>query len=954
MSLSRRQFLSRVLPTEGYLFSATRVDGARGSFWRHRAFETIEDLDANLGGIDAGGSTVYFACASYIQPAVDAGGGKFKERVATNVRLVRSIWFDLDVGPPEPGKPEKYPTRDEALDGILDFADLLGLPPPLLNESGPHGLHAYWTFRNAVDRLTWLRTATAIKEVAMRCGLKFDRTRTADAASILRAPGTHHRKGAPYLLSNLTEGADVEFARLAEIVEAAAGAAGVSVPQRTPGPDIVLEPGATDLNAGAGVEFQNVPSSAEKIADECAQLRAFRAQSATAMIGEPHWYSGIQLLMHTVGGEALVHKWSAGDPRYSAEQTSKKIAQVAGMGPTLCATFRDRNPAGCEGCPHRGQISTPLQLGYTQLQELPAPTVRVNGHEVELENVGAPFDRTAQGIFVTNAEGKRVRISKHDVFISAEAFDDGTNRRRFCVAHDSPLYGTREDWLDADLLASPVEFHKALLNAGVTIDRGRVPAMVQYMTAWLTKVQEKVKARRHVTAMGWREDPTGFQVGTRLYTEGEAAPVEAGISATISGQLDAFSTRGEISEWVDATETLNQREMLPHAFMFSCGFGAPILGATSYGGGLVVAHGNSNGGKTTVGRFLFSTWGSPLAARDNKSDTTNYKIKRLEFYGSIPMYIDEVTNLDPEALGDFAFSVTQGAGRGRLNANSTMMDKGTWSTIVIASSNNSYHQRIAAVPKFDVQAKRAMQLRVFEFEIPSLHNAARWGTKINRLVEQNYGLAGAVYSQWLANLGKAAIAEMFHEMFDFVLAEVGFREDERYWCAIVAAAMVGGLAAAELGLIRYDPLACLPWVKQTVAQLRLSMLESSMTATAAIARFVNDHIHGTVVVGDGQIKKGIASELVARFETDTRKLYITRPALRRYLDDVGMDYSYVRRELTNMGILLDSDRRYTLSKGYNLAVTVQEPCWVLSTEALVDVRHILEVSEDRTASSPTP
>lgn len=947
MALSRLEFFRRVLPDDGVLFLASlarRPDG--GTFLRHAAFATAEELDLGATQRDLAGSTVYFACASYVSGSLVDAKGKPVWRVSTNVRLVRSLWCDADVYEPgeDRAKAAKFESRDAAIDGLFELSDLLGLPAPLINESGPNGLHAYWPFTRAVDRRTWKHAARMLKDLAQKLEIPISRERTADESSILRPPGTHHRKNGDYLVSNLTEGEPWEFDRIRDALVAASEAAGVDASPPTTGPDIVLEPGAVDLNKGVGAEFEHTPSSAIKLADECKQIRAFRDQSPTAAITEPHWYAGIQLLMRTTEGAPIVHKWSAGDPRYSAEHTQKKIEQVSGMGPTLCSTFKDRNPAGCEGCPHRGQVATPLQLGYTQFDELPPIQVQINGHSVELENVGAPFERTAQGIFISASDGRKIRISKNDLYVAAEAVDDGTHRRKFCVRHQNPMYGWREDWFDAELLASPTELHKAALNAGVTIDGTRAKPMVQYMTAWLQKLQEKIRAQRHVTSMGWRTDPKGFQVGDRLYVSGEHEPVAAGVSDSITGQLDAFKVVGDMSEWSRLTRELGTPGRVPHAFLVSCGFGAPILGATSYGGGLVVAYGKSNGGKTTAGRFMFGAWGSPLDARDNKSDTINYKIKRLEFYGSIPMYIDEVTNLDPEVLGDFAFSVSQGAGRGRLTADAKMMDKGTWSTIVVASANNSYHQRIAAVPKFDAEARRAMQLRVFEFEIPSLgeERAVRWANEVNRLVAHTYGGPGHVYAQWLANLGKEAVSGMFFETFDTVYKQVGFRPDERYWCAIVTAAVVGGTIAQELGLIHYDPTEAIDWARGVLASLRVSMLEASHTPTSILARFVNDHALGTVVFGDGQIKRVAAAEIVARYETDSRRLYISRTRMKAYISRAGMDYGYVKRALTDSGVVVDTDKRYTLTKGAHLSVSVIEPCWVINTDAAEQLRDIID------------
>src|SRR5207253_4128616 len=61
----------------------------------------------------------------------------------------------------------------------------------------------------------------------------------------------------------------------------------------------------------------------------------------------------------------LGHEWSSGYDGYTPEETQKKLDQWRSKaeGPTTCARFAALNPAGCQGCPHQGKITSPIVLG---------------------------------------------------------------------------------------------------------------------------------------------------------------------------------------------------------------------------------------------------------------------------------------------------------------------------------------------------------------------------------------------------------------------------------------------------------------------------------------------------------------------------------------------------------------------------------------------------------------
>ena len=126
---------------------------------------------------------VYASCATYI----DEGAG----RRADNVEAVRALWFDIDCG----GGKEYAEPRAGRL-ALTTYCDESGISHPDELVSSGNGLHAWWLAGEDLDLKTWKRLAELMKARALAAGLHIDKTVTADAARILRIPGTHNRKDA--------------------------------------------------------------------------------------------------------------------------------------------------------------------------------------------------------------------------------------------------------------------------------------------------------------------------------------------------------------------------------------------------------------------------------------------------------------------------------------------------------------------------------------------------------------------------------------------------------------------------------------------------------------------------------------------------------------------------------------------------------------------------------------
>ncbi len=67
------------------------------------------------------------------------------------------------------------------------------MPVPLIVHSG-HGVHLYWPLIKPLPAVEWKPLAEKMKRLFAMHGLRADPAVTADAAGVLRVPGTTNRK----------------------------------------------------------------------------------------------------------------------------------------------------------------------------------------------------------------------------------------------------------------------------------------------------------------------------------------------------------------------------------------------------------------------------------------------------------------------------------------------------------------------------------------------------------------------------------------------------------------------------------------------------------------------------------------------------------------------------------------------------------------------------------------
>lgn len=934
-------FLRRILPATGLYIVARLL----GKGWRHQVCDSLEEAAQYTAAFDAQGVPTYHACAAYRERSVEGvKDGKPITQVRThkNVRALKAFWMDLDV---DPASSQKHKSQEEAIDELVVFCEGAKLPVPLVISSGG-GIHVYWTLTEEIGPDAWKQTAAALKALAHKLEFKADPACTSDPARVLRSVGTHNRKtGVAIPVELIAEAAPLEYTEFHGRVQAALSSLGVKPPETVKSRETPNE----KLNAAFAIQRDFPPCSAKKVADRCPQLAKMR--DTKGCITEPHWYAGIQLMSHAIEGDELIHEWSNGYAGYSSDETDRKIAQIRSqhLGPTLCTTFEGRNPGGCDTCPFKGKISSPAQLG-AEIRSAPPPTtqypspepIRLGGLDtpslpavpviIALPNPPTPYTRRAPedggGIYVEE-DGILHKIYEYDCYPTDITFDESVGYEVMRVRHWLPQEGWMEHPIQSSLLARPADFDGALRDVHIQpLIKNR---MVMYMDSYLREVRKATKVRRLFRSMGWKDDGTKFVLGERLYAPSEV--ITTGSSARAAGFLGGFRARGELAPWRDLTSIFATPGLEPHAFMLLTAFAAPLLELGGRDGFTVSALGETNAGKSTMGTFLASVYGNPKETWLGRLATANARVERLGSYNSIPVYMDEITTIEPKDLREIIYMIPTGKGKDALNRNRESREGAKWQTILVVSTNDPLHGKLQE----EKANPEAESMRLFEFEFPTSPAFQSVATLIHTTLSGHYGVAGGEYIRQLVEQ-QARLRVEIPVAITALEREFQMEGRERFWSQAAALALYGGKLAREWGLIDFDPEVIRPWLLSETRRMRSEVASNVITPTTLLGEYLDAHVGERLVVT--KLNAGMSASnsrptrgaLSQRYEKDIETLWITRSHILHWLRQRHHNPNTIKKELHARGVLLNQDDRKILGAGTDLSSGQQVPCWKIRAD----------------------
>lgn len=846
----------------------------------------------------------YFALGTF-----DDGG----RREARHVVQMRSFFLDLDCG-----EGKEFSTQVAAINALRSFCLKFKLPKPTMVNSG-RGIHAYWPLVEPVSRDVWKPQAERFKKLCLGYGLAIDPVVPADSARVLRVPGTLNFKDDPAsrvrVLGEL--GAPIEFDSFVELLDRYVEDVPVhAIKANTYHNDPVMQA----ILGNSTSRFKNILEKTKE-GKGCAQLA--HCVTNQAGIDEPLWRAALSIAQHCEDAPKAIHFVSNRHPDYDPSETQKKAAQT--KGPYHCASFESLRPQGCQNCPHRGKITSPIQLGRQVKraehedniiieQDVRGPLGELQ--EYVIPDFPYPYFRGKNGgvyIEIKGADGTKeeVLVYQHDLYVTKRIIDPDEAVGE-CVVYrlHLPHDGMREFLVPLSAVTSLDELRKHLARNGVAVKD--VGAIMAYSIRWVDTLARQRKADVSRKQFGWIDDElTGFALGGMVI---HADRVENNPpSSRTAPYFKLFEPKGTLQGWKKTIDFFNRPGFEAYQYALGTGFGAVLSRMTALQGSLLHFYSKESGfGKTTTLSIGASIWGNPKDFVRAAEDTHNSTMLFAETWKDLPVYIDELTNIDGKAASKLVYQITGGKQRDRMqaSANGSRWRGEPWSTIFVTSANTSIVSIVASAK----DSPQAEAQRVVEIKAENRLKNKKDGDVLALNLTKHYGHAGPIFLQYvMRNL--AQVRSLLASVQAKIDAEVGLTSQNRFWSGQAALVITGLYIAKHLKLIDFDMKSLVRWVVEFLKEYKLdeSQMVSPSSALELIAEYYFDNVNNFLRIRSG-LSAGEDDEstgldhlitpdanprihLLGRHETDTNTLYLMPKPFKKWCSDRQIDYGGVIKDL---------------------------------------------------------
>lgn len=959
------EFLAAVLPSPGHgYYCAAELSTTKKE---HKYAEDIEALDPAINKWHGADKDVYFALATF---------EKSGSRLADNAKFVKSLFIDMDGY-------ESKKAAALALNAFLEKTGLAALGTPWIVGSGG-GIHCYWPLDKEVDIASWKPVAENFKRLCKQEDMRIDMTVTADAARVLRVPGTTNFKkkyDTPRPVKLMGTGDVFSLEAIGTVINSLL-APEMQAPkfEAIPGRRLKRDPNATQIKLmqNSITLFENIHARTEN-GTGCAQLANYISNPKEDGL-EPIWRGLLSWTKVCDDGEDW-SKWISALHPYPETRMRQKLAEI--KGPYACVKMDSENPGLCQGCSHFGKITNPLALGREIKTDNTEKDVDVNYEAPSVpDDVDLMFDAPDEASDIDMGEEsphQKVRRPK-----APRGFSYGTNGGVYCEREDKDGEGKKftkhvqvlaYDMFVVDILKQETDFvvHLVALHpmgaknvtmpskhvvskdetvkflAGQNIiasyGKGNDENLFNYVRACVEEASLAKKAVDIPLQCGWQKDGS-FVYNYRVFTpDGREITVPMPGLENINKNT---SQNGTLENWRQFWDLMAKRKMYTMLAMCLDSFGCSLLKFSEYEGFVWhIGSTESGTGKSLTLSAKAGVWGHPIHYRTGKGTSPVAMQQRAGLLNSMPLLIDEITSKqrgDLEWAPTFIFDLTEGQGKERMESgsNKERVNNSTWKLSCTMTSNTHLTDYMSGARK---HSSNGELLRMLEW---TPNQALQWADEERealKLIKTNYGVAGEAWVRWLVK-NQDACAEMWRRTHERVKAEFEFSDDERYWHAgctsVLVAAILTGPKYANL--INVPVNGVLGALKDLVNNARGVLRRSVRTAEDVLNAYTRDNYGSFVVLwktgdkrilsawgtGDTVEKSITRNKVLGRIEHNTLQngfveYFIEEQLLKQHCVSMSFGYADFKKQLeAKVGWHVSYTKKDMLSKtnGPNMRVNV--------------------------------
>lgn len=916
-------FLAAVLPSSGVYCVAEFTTPKK----EHIFVNTFDEVLSAANKLAADKKDAYFALACF------AVAGN---RTAENAKMVKSLFMDLDIGESKNGK-NKYADKKLAADAFQKFMVDTGmdkLGQPIVVSSGG-GFHIYWPFDEEIEIAQWKPVAENFKRLCNQEDLHIDYNVPADAARVLRVPGTFNFKEEEPREVKILTASDAKFTLFAldsfiksKLKAPTYEATVTNLPGTRP-----KAASATQLKLieNSNTSFQDIFKRTRE-GTGCGQL-AYYLDNAADDGMEPLWRGLLSLTQKCEDGGKWAIRLSELHP-YEPDRMAQKLREI--KGPYPCVKFDSDNPGVCTKCPHFGKITNPLALGRNMAVETEAKEIVIEPQtppptaESEVAEAPTTIQRPAAprgfsygkkgGIFkeVNTEDAEGNKITKQSMVLPFSLFVVNILRlENEHIVHMLALRpeGVAEVMLPQRVVVSSVETVKCLAEQNIiaSYGQGNDKNLFDYVRACVEEASVSKQAVIVPDHYGWQPDGM-FVFNERIYRP-NLEPLHIPMRGLVNIN-NACEPTGQLKNWQSIITMLTAKKLYEMLTFCLVGFGAPLMRFSKFAGITFHLGSTATGtGKTLSLELAGSVWGHPSRYRLSNATSDVAMKQRTGMLYSMPLISDEITSKnrdDFEWVAKFIFDLSEGIGKTRMEAGADKEreNKTYWHTMCLLSSNTHVMDYLTGARKHSSEGETR---RVLEL---TLEKKLSWDShelEVLEMLSDTYGVAGHVYAQYLVDHADE-LPDLYRKIRKNVKAEFGFIDDERFWIAGCTCLVMGAILAKRAGIATFPMEGIVGVLKGMVNNAKAMVRDNVRTAEDVLNSYTREYYGKMVVVKalegalaasigeDGVIDQSITrSEIFGRVEHNITPghvdYYIEEQLLKKYCSSMSFGYTDFKKQM---------------------------------------------------------
>ena len=423
-----------------------------------------------------------------------------------------------------------------------------------------------------------------------------------------------------------------------------------------------------------------------------------------------------------------------------------------------------------------------------------------------------------------------------------------------------------------------------LADKGIEVSTNTAKTFVKYISDVIGKSINTIDYKRSKSVMGWEGDEFMPFTDNIVFDADD----------TYKYLFDAFTTKGDLDEWIAMTNEL--REVQAMRLAMGASFASPLISLVGENPFVFHLWGGTGTGKTVSQMVAMSIWGNPEQGKLTRTMnmTANSMLGTAAFLRHLPFAGDELQTIKARwnnNYDDLIMCVTEGIERGRMSFDK-MNEVRSWKcSFLFTGEENCVKQSSGGGAKNRVIA--------YECNDKIVDN----GNKVAEFVRKNYGIAGR---KFLQRVKETDVNEMYRTRFNAILDEADTTDKQAGAMALI---MTADEIARELFYPSESPLEVRDIKDYLCSAKEVDVTERAFEYICTMAARYPDRFDK----GNGEINP-VKGEYWGRRRGNT--LFINKNVLDTLLMQNGFDFDACKKKWAENGHLNMYYGRYVARQSF--------------------------------------